>query len=128
MTLADPGENEPGCVRVESRGGLVEEEHLGPEEQHTREREALLLSAGQQCGVGGGLDLETERGAPGADRLGGGRGRATQAVADSRVLEDGPGADHGVLRKKRHAPSMVDRVAVPQGSSAEEEVAAVRLP
>ena len=84
--LADDALDLGGGAGIEARGGLVEEEDLGPQRPGAREREALLLAAGEHA---------RRRGRRGA------RGRRARALRERAARALGLGARRSPRARSR---------------------------
>ena len=128
--------HEPLTLAVESRGGLVEQADRRIAHDGARDREALLLPAGQLDAALAAVGLEPAREAPNElpavglparrldlrvrDHL---ALRARQPVGD--VLTDGRREEDVVLRDHRDLPAQVVDVVVLEGGAVEEDLAGV---
>ena len=98
--------------RVEVRGGLVEEEHLGLEHPRARQREALLLAAGEHARrpLGEGLQADALQRRTHA-RLAHVRRHACHCEGEQQVVAHAPAQQHRPLEHHGLAP----RGATPLG-------------
>ena len=92
--LAHDAENFVGQLRIERRGRLVEQHHLGLHRERARDRDALLLAAGQARRILARLVCEVNAGEAFGAELGGLLAR--QAAHAHRRLDHV--AEHGHVR------------------------------
>ena len=111
--LADTGPDRCGVLGIEHRRRLVEQQHGGLESQGARERQALLLTAGQRVGRRVLRHGEADRGQGGGDARGHGRARHTDVLqAEGHVTTDGRRhhARPGLLQDEAHGAGAGSRL------------------